>query len=93
MNTNFEKGNKHRFLQIHPLDNVLVALQDMNIGEEILFNSQTFKLSTDVSAKHKFALVPFKEEDKIYMYGVLVGRASKPIALGESITMHLAISC
>jgi altronate hydrolase len=86
MNTNFEKGNKHRFLQIHPLDNVLVALQDMNIGEEILFNSQTFKLSTDVSAKHKFALVPFKEEDKIYMYGVLVGRASKPIALGESIT-------
>jgi altronate hydrolase len=51
-----------------------------------LFNSQTFKLSTDVSAKHKFALVPFKEEDKIYMYGVLVGRASKPIALGESIT-------
>ena len=32
MNTNFEDGIKHRFLQIHPLDNVLVALQDMNVG-------------------------------------------------------------
>ena len=65
MNTNFEKGNKHRFLQIHPLDNVLVALQDMNVGEEILFDSQLFRLSTDVSAKHKFELLPFKEKDKI----------------------------
>ena len=86
MNTNFEDGIKHRFLQIHPLDNVLVALQDMNVGEEILFDGKIFRLSTDVSAKHKFALVPLKEEDEIYMYGVLVGRASKPIALGESIT-------
>ena len=86
MNTNFEKVNKHRFLQIHPLDNVLVALQDMNLGEEILFDGKIFRLSTDVSAKHKFALISIKEEDEIYMYGVLVGRASKPIALGESIT-------
>jgi hypothetical protein len=33
MNTNFEEGKKHRFLQIHPLDNVLVALQDLKMGE------------------------------------------------------------
>jgi len=86
MNTNFEEGKKHRFLQIHPLDNVLVALQDLKMGEEILFEGQTFNLSTDVYAKHKFALIPFNVEDKIYMYGVLVGRASKSIALGEAIT-------
>ena len=86
MNKNFEEGKRHRFLQIHPLDNVLVALQDLSRGEEIAFSGHTFQLVTDVASKHKFALVPFNEEDKIFMYGVLVGRASKPIVQGEAIT-------
>lgn len=79
------EGKGHRFLQIHPDDNVLVALQNLSEGEEIVFEGKTFHLSTDVSSKHKFSLQPLNVEDKIFMYGVLVGRASKPIALGESL--------
>lgn len=83
-----QNNSIHRFLQIHPLDNVLVALQDLENGEEITFQGRTFRLVTNVASKHKFALHPFKVDDEIMMYGVLVGKASKPIAMGESLTVH-----
>jgi len=87
MNTNFEEGKKHRFLQIHPLDNVLVALQDLAKDEEITFEEQSFRLSTAVSSKHKFAINPLNEGDRIIMYGVLVGTANQAIAQGEALTV------
>jgi hypothetical protein len=37
MNSNIKAGTKHRFLQIHPKDNVLVALQNLEQGEQIDF--------------------------------------------------------
>ena len=52
MNTNFEEGKKHRFLQIHSQDNVLVALQDLAKGEEINFDGKTLILNTAVESKH-----------------------------------------
>ena len=78
-------GKGHLFLQIHPNDNVLVALQNLSKGHEIVSAGKTFQLSTDVSSKHKFTLEALSPDDKIFMYGVLVGRASKPIAQGESL--------
>ncbi|OYZ51901.1 MAG: altronate hydrolase, partial [Sphingobacteriales bacterium 24-40-4] len=87
MNTNFEEGKKHRFLQIHAQDNVLVALQDLAKGEEIDFGGKSLVLSTAVESKHKFALEPFKRGDRIIMYGVLVGIANQDIAQGEAITV------
>ena len=88
MNTNFEEGKKHRFLQIHAQDNVLVALQDLAKGEEIDFGGKSLVLSTAVESKHKFALEPFKRGDRIIMYGVLVGIANQDIAQGEAITVR-----
>jgi altronate hydrolase len=85
--SNTAEGKGHRFLQIHPNDNVLVALQNLSKGEEIISVGQTFQLSTDISSKHKFTLEALSPNDKIYMYGVLVGRASKFIAQGESLRL------
>jgi altronate hydrolase len=79
---------KHKFLQIHEKDNVLVALQDLPQGDEIVFGGQYFKLITPVAAKHKFAIDTLQKDDQIYMYGVLVGKASKGIARGEALTIH-----
>ena len=61
------------YIQIHPLDNVLVALTDLPAGYTINFKGQTFDLLTAVSAKHKFTLQGLAAGDEIYMYGVLVG--------------------
>jgi altronate hydrolase len=74
------------FLQIHPGDNVLVALQDLQKGTEVGFNGSTITLLKDVPAKHKFMISDAQTGDPITMYGVLVGKANSPIHKGEIIT-------
>ena len=61
-------GKGHLFLQIHPNDNVLVALQNLSKGHDIVSAGKTFQLSTDVSSKHKFTLEALSPDDKIFMY-------------------------
>jgi altronate hydrolase len=74
------------YLQIHPADNVLVALQDLPKGKRIDFNGQAFELKEPVRSKHKFTISPLNEGEEIRMYGVLVGKAVSPIEKGMTIT-------
>jgi altronate hydrolase len=74
------------YLQIHPDDNVLVALQDLPAGTDISFNGHQIKLQQNISAKHKFLINDITAGHPITMYGVLVGKASKAIRQGEAIT-------
>ncbi|NHF59517.1 altronate dehydratase [Flavobacteriaceae bacterium TP-CH-4] len=74
------------FLQIHPKDNVLVALVDLPKGAHIHYGTLDFPLIQNIKAKHKFAIRPFSKGDEIVMYGVLVGKATRPIAQGESLS-------
>ncbi|MFC4874278.1 UxaA family hydrolase [Negadavirga shengliensis] len=76
----------HKVLKIHPADNVLVALTDLNSGEKIAFEGEVISLKTQVAAKHKFTVSELNPGDHIYMYGIIVGKAMKPIAKGEAIT-------
>lgn len=73
-------------LKVHPEDNVGVALINLKSGEEIRIESLTYKLKTDVKAKHKFALTSFKPSEAVRMYNVQVGTAKQPIEAGEVIT-------
>lgn len=77
-----------KYLQIHPKDNVLAALTDLGKGTPIDYDGRGFELATDVQAKHKFTVEQLNIGDEIIMYGTLVGKATKPIAQGESITME-----
>jgi altronate hydrolase len=63
-------------------DNVLIALADLRKGEQISFDAQTYTLESDVPAKHKFATEGLAPGESVRMYGVIVGRAVKPIARG-----------
>ncbi len=78
--------NEHKVLKIHPKDNVLVALTDLKKGAQVFFENETFVIQDDVAAKHKFVTVPLAKDDKVYMYGVLVGKAKKPIKKGGLIS-------
>jgi altronate hydrolase len=73
-------------LQLNPKDNVLVALKDLRKGEQVSFAGRTFTLSTDVPAKHKFAMEPIAPGGAVIMYGVLIGKATEPIGSGERLT-------
>ncbi len=71
---------------MHPNDNVLVALQDIKKGTHIRQNSWDITLNMDIEAKHKFTTTPLSIGDEVVMYGVLVGKATQPIAKGEWIS-------
>src|ERR1700730_7474964 len=73
-------------LQLDPRDNVLIALTDLKAGR-IEFGSETYTLVKSVPAKHKFATRDLGIGDAVIMYGVLVGKALKPIAAGELLTV------
>jgi altronate hydrolase len=73
-------------LQLDSRDNVLIALTDLKSGEGIVFNGRTYTLPKSVPAKHKVATRGLGVGDDVLMYGVLVGRAVKPIAAGELLT-------
>ncbi|WP_214229518.1 altronate dehydratase family protein [Pedobacter sp. B4-66] len=74
------------FLQIHPDDNVLVALQDLPKGLKIEWNNLTFDLQDDVHAKHKFFITERAIGEDVLMYGVLVGKATTFIPQGGLMT-------
>jgi altronate hydrolase len=75
-----------RVLKLDSSDNVLIALTDLNQGEQIEFEGQTYQLVSNVPAKHKFSTGNLAVSDHVIMYGVLVGAAMKPIQRGERIT-------
>lgn len=84
---------KETWLRIHPKDNVLVALQDLEKETTINFDGDTFTLTEKIAAKHKFSIGPLQPGDEILMYGVLVGKATQPIPKGGPIstqTIHHA---
>ena len=76
------------FIQLHPRDNVLIALEDLEANRRVSFSGVEFKLRQPVPAKHKFAVDELKAGDAVIMYGVVVGRALKNILQSELITIH-----
>lgn len=79
-------SQKETYLRIHPHDNVLVALQNLEQGTEINFGGSIFPLVDRVAAKHKFAINELVQGAEIYMYGVLVGKATSTIPKGGVLT-------
>lgn len=77
---------RRSFLQIHPKDNVLVALRNLQKGLMIDHNSNSFQLKDDINAKHKFFIIDLHTGDEIYMYGVLVGKVQHDVSTGELMT-------
>jgi altronate hydrolase len=75
-----------RALLIHRNDTVVVALTDLAAGESIPYEGGSVTLVTPVKAKHKVVLHNVAVGDAIIMYGVLVGRATQPIARGAALT-------
>ncbi|MDG1191792.1 MAG: altronate dehydratase family protein [Flavobacteriaceae bacterium] len=80
--------SKTKTLKIHPVDNLMVALVDLQVGESVSHGTEVFQLQTAVPAKHKFALEAFSTGTEVLLYGVVVGRATKNIAKGEAVHTH-----
>lgn len=76
-------SNKNKIIQVHPADNVLVALVNLAKGETIHYKEINYLLEEDIPAKHKFFMTDMMPGDEIIMYGVLVGKAQKELRAGS----------
>lgn len=75
-------------LQVHPADDAIVALRDLDAGAAVSLSNAAWTLREKIPAKQKFAAHDFALGDLITMYGVTVGRATQPIAKGALLHTH-----
>ena len=76
----------HRITKVHPHDNVLVALTNLEKGETVSYNGSTYVTADAIPAKHKFVTEDLQPGQPITMYGVLVGKAQSSIPKGGLIS-------
>jgi len=83
-NSRFQEYNimSERILKVHPDDNVIVALQDLEKGEVISYKGESYTLQDKIPAKHKFVTGNLEVGQPVFMYGVLVGKALEKISGG-----------
>src|ERR1017187_10421741 len=72
--------------KVHQDDNVLVAITNLEEGEEMNYNGEEYTVIGKVPAKHKFVTRYMLPGDELFMYGVLVGKAQRFIPRGSAIT-------
>ncbi|RYE16416.1 MAG: altronate dehydratase, partial [Sphingobacteriales bacterium] len=77
---------KQKILKVHPKDNVIVALADLQANKELQYQGRTYQPVEFIPAKHKFAVETIAAGGQIIMYGVLVGMAQTYIAAGALLT-------
>ena len=81
-------NSSNKVLKINPRDNLIVALSDLKKSEIIIIDNQKIELKSNINSKHKFSVQDLKVGDKVYMYGVIVGKAIKKILKGELINKN-----
>ncbi|MGH8856450.1 MAG: UxaA family hydrolase [Polaromonas sp.] len=72
-------------------DNVLVAARDFEAGEWLSMDGE-LRLAARLPIGHKVARQAIAEGDTVFKYGAPIGRAVRPIALGEHVHIHNIVS-
>lgn len=75
-----------KVLCIHPDDDMLVALVDLQAGETVEWAQQALQIKTPVQRKHKVAQRDCEQGDILHLYGTPVGKATQPIGAGCAVT-------
>jgi altronate hydrolase len=75
-------------LRVHPRDNVLVALRDLQPGERIGSPEEDLVVKFLVPRGHKLAATPINAGAAVRKYGWPIGLATQEIAPGEHVHTH-----
>ena len=77
-----------RILQIHPDDNVAVALEPLKSGETLETSAGTVTLREDIPQGHKLALMDIPSGAAVVKYGFPIGHATQAIHVGDWVHSH-----
>lgn len=72
-----------RYIQIHPKDNVAVALADLPAGEVLHLSGRDVALREAIPVGHKIALADLNEQDQVIKYGYPIGHVLRRVQSGE----------
>lgn len=75
-------------VQVHPADNVAVAISDLAAGTGVEVGAREVVLADDVPAGHKLALAALPEGAEVVKYGFPIGRASAAVPRGGWVHSH-----
>lgn len=78
-----------RYIQIHPNDNVAVALTDLPAGEVLHLSGRDVTLREAIPVGHKIALTDLNEQDQVIKYGYPIGHVIRQVQSGEWINEHI----
>jgi len=75
-------------IQVHPLDNVAVALRPLERGELVELAGRELKIGEAIGEGHKVAVDEIAPGDAVRKYGWPIGRAMARIAAGAHVHTH-----
>ena len=74
---------KRIVIEMHPKDNVLVALTNIAAGQVVEYGGQQYPIVEPIQSKHKFYTQDLAKGSPVYMYGVLVGTTQQDVVKGS----------
>lgn len=72
-------------IKIHKNDSVVIAVEALKTGEEIIVNEDLITLKNDIPAGHKIAVKDISKGENIIKYGQPIGHAIFDIQKGEHV--------
>lgn len=79
---------EHALIQINPLDNVAVALQDLPAGLTVSVSGRTCRTAEPIPFGHKMALADIQQSADVIKYGAPIGRTTASVQAGQWLHSH-----
>ena len=77
-----------KVLKLNPVDNVAVALQDIQAGEMLNIDGLELTAKEFILHGHKIALAPIGADKSVIKYGFPIGHTLREIQVGEHVHIH-----
>lgn len=73
---------------LHPDDNILVCVKQINVGDEMIIDDELIVSSIAIDVGHKVARQVLSSGQKVFRYGAPIGSMTESVAKGYHVHMH-----
>jgi altronate hydrolase len=82
------RAGAQRVMRVAPVDQVAVALEDLQAGQSVRVGGVEIALRDDIPKGHKLAIAAIGAGEAVNKYGFRIGTASADIAPGQHVHTH-----
>lgn len=73
------------FIKLHEDDNVVVALVNLQPGDELTIDEHSIVVKEEIKKGHKLAIKKIEENQDVVKYGFAIGHATQFIEVGTHV--------